>query len=66
MTVANLQINPREFVIIARRDYDHMRAELDTEAAQDRADAAEAVKRVKDPRQRSIPWAQAKKRLGLA
>lgn len=66
MTVANLKIGQREFVVIPRRDYDRMRAELDAEAAQDRADVAEAIKRLKDPRQKSVPWSQAKKRLGLA
>ena len=66
MTVANFTIGRREYVVIPRREFERMRAELGAEAAQDRADVVEAVKRLKDPREKSIPWPQAKKRLGLA
>ena len=66
MTVANFKIGRREYVVIPRRDFERMRAELGAQAAQDRVDALEAVKRLRDPHQKSIPWSQAKKRLGLA
>ena len=62
MAAQSLKLFGKQFVLIPRREYDKMRAELDRQARQDRGDVAEARRRAK---QRSIPLSEVRKRLGL-
>jgi hypothetical protein len=63
MPAQSLKILGRDFVLLPKREYDSMRAQLDRRARQDRGDVAEAKRRAK---QRSIPLAEVRKRLGLS
>ena len=62
MAAQSLTLFGKHFVLIPRREYEKMRAELDCQARQDRGDAAEARRRGK---QRSIPLNEVRKRLGF-
>lgn len=73
MTVANLKIGKREFVVIPKREYERFRkwragasARAGRLSAEDRADLALALKRLKDPKEKPIPYEQVRKELGLA
>lgn len=72
MTVANLKIGGREYVVIPKKEYQSFLtwrtksvrpARLSKE---DRADIALARKRLADPREKPIPYEQVRKELGLA
>lgn len=69
MTAGTLNIEGRKFRIIPEADYQAMRTALrhqSRQAAEDRADVLEAVRRLSDPKEKRIPWSQVKKRAGLA
>lgn len=62
MAAQTLKLDGKQYVLIPKRDYDRMRAELDRQARQDRGDVAEARRR---GRERSVPLAEVRKRLGV-
>ncbi len=69
MTASTINIEGRKFRVIPEQDYQAMKTALrqqQRQAAEDRADAAESVRRLNDPHEKRIPWAQVKKRAGLA
>lgn len=57
-----LKLKGQEFVLLPKREYERMRAQIQRQAEQDQGDVAEAKRRA---RQRSIPLAEVRKRLGL-
>lgn len=66
MAASTLKIDGRKFRIIPEEDYQAMRTALRRQAAEDRADVLEAVRRLRDPKEGRIPWSQVKKTAGLA
>ena len=68
MSAGTLKIEGRKFRVIPEEDYQAMRTALREQrqqAAEDRADVREAVRRLGDPKEKRIPWSQVKKRAGL-
>ena len=71
MTVANLNISGREFVVIPASDFRRLQskaARLDSLAAMDAADTAKvrrAVARYRAGKSKAIPLAQLKSELGI-
>jgi hypothetical protein len=68
MTVGTLQIGRRKFRIISEDEYKAIRAAMrlqQRQAREDAADVAEAKRRLKDPKRKTIPLAQLKSELGL-
>lgn len=57
MSAQQLKLMGKQFVLMPKREYDHMRARLDAQERQDRGDAAEARRRAKEP---SIPLSEAR------
>ena len=62
MAAQTLKLKGQEFVLLPKREYEQMRAQIRRQAEQDRGDVIEAKRRSKEP---SIPMAEARKRLGL-
>jgi len=62
MAAQTLKLHGKHYILIPKREFDRMRAELERQARQDRGDVAEARRRT---RERSIPLAEARKRLGF-
>jgi hypothetical protein len=62
MAAQTLKLKGQEFVLLPKREYERMRAQIQRQAEQDRGDVAEAKRRAKEP---SIPLAEVRKRLGL-
>lgn len=62
MAAQSLKLHGTQYILIPKREYDRMRAELERQARQDRGDVAEARRRA---RERSIPLAEVRKRLGF-
>lgn len=71
MTIANLKIGRRSFVVVPERDFDRMRQENQQYRRlvhEDRALGQLAMKELKDFRKsggKGIPWEKVKKELGL-
>jgi hypothetical protein len=68
VTIGTIQIDGRKFRIIAEDEYKAIMAamrEQKRRAKQDAADEAEALRRVRDPKRKSIPLSQFKAELGL-
>lgn len=68
MTVGTLRIAGRKFRVIPEEEYQSLRAAKrlhQRQAAEDAADLAEGLRRVKDPNRKTIPLAQLKRELGL-
>jgi hypothetical protein len=68
MTVGMLQIEGRKYRIVPEEEYKALRAALRSQqrqARQDAADVAEAQRRLKDPKRKTIPLARLKAELGL-
>ena len=68
MTVGTLQIDGRKFRIIPEDEYQTIRAAMrsqERQAKQDAADTAEAQRRLKDPKRKTIRLARLKAELGL-
>ena len=69
MNAGTLTIDGKKFRVVPASDYNALQAawrSQQRELMEDRADVAEARRRLKDSKQKPIPWEQAKKRLGLA
>jgi hypothetical protein len=76
MTVQTVKLAGREFVIVPKSHYRKLErdasiafksaAKSRRASAQDKGDVAVALRRLNDPTDREIPYAQARKRLGLA
>ena len=67
MTAGTFQIDGRKFKIIPEDEYKLLRAALQLQqqqAKQDAADIAEARRRLKDPKRRTIPLSRLKSELG--
>ncbi|HEY3243271.1 MAG TPA: hypothetical protein VGM03_07960 [Phycisphaerae bacterium] len=62
MPPQTIKLLGREFVLIAKRDYERMKARLEQQDRQDRGDIAEAKRRTREP---SIPLKEVRRRLGL-
>ena len=62
MAAQTLKLKGQEFVLLPKREYERMRAQLERQAAQDRRDVAEAKRRAKEP---SVALAAVRNRLGL-
>lgn len=62
MAAQTLKILGKQYVLMPKREYDRMQAELERQARQDRGDMAESRRRA---RERSIPLAEVRKRLSL-
>ena len=68
MTVGTLQIQGQKFRIIPESEYKTLRAAMrsqERQAKEDAADLAEAQRRLKDPRRKTIPHSRLKAELGL-
>lgn len=68
MSVGSLRINGRRFRVIPEDEYRLIRAAMrvqQRQAREDAADLAEAERRLKDPRRKTIPLARLKAELGL-
>ena len=68
MTVGTFQIDGRKFRIVPEDDYKTLMAAMRSQqrqAREDAADLAEAQRRLKDPRRKTIPLARLKADLGL-
>lgn len=68
MTVGVLQIDGRKFRIIPEDEYKSLRAAMHSQARQAKEDAidlAEAQRRIKDPKRKTIPLTRLKADLGL-
>ena len=68
MTVGTLQIGGRKFRIISEDEYKSIRAAMrlqQRQAREDAADVAEARRRLRDPKCKTIPLSQLKSELGL-
>jgi hypothetical protein len=61
MAVQTLKVKGREFVLVPKREYERMRAQIERQSEQDRGDVTEAKRRSREP---SIPLAEVRKRLG--
>jgi hypothetical protein len=76
MTVQTVKLGRERFVLLKEKDYRQLKAKADRQngakrarrlTAQDRADIAEARRRLNDPHDRVIPYDdKARKQLGLA
>jgi hypothetical protein len=76
MTVQTVKLAGREFVIVPKSHYRKLERSAGAAAkstcksrrsiAQEKGDIAEALRRLDDPADREIPYAEARKRLGLA
>jgi hypothetical protein len=73
MTVASLKIGKREFVVIPKREYARFEAwkagsprRRERVGEEDRRDIELARRRLRDPRQTPVPYAKARRELGLA
>lgn len=71
MTVAKLTIGKREFVVIPKREYERLCASQKASrrttklSREDQRDLALAIKRLSDPNEKPIPYAQVRRELGL-
>jgi hypothetical protein len=68
MTVGTLQIDGRKFRVVPENEYKAFRAAMrfqERHAKEDAADVAEARRRLKDPKRKTIPLARLKAELGL-
>lgn len=72
MTYDTITIEGKRYVVIPEEEYRRQQGkgkakkiEDVDEAEQDRVDAAESKRRLKDPAEKPIPWAQAKQELNL-
>jgi hypothetical protein len=65
MTVSTLKIGSREYVLLARRDFDRLRRKAALLSDQDAADVAESLRRLHNPKEKRIPWSRVKRRSGL-
>jgi hypothetical protein len=65
MTIGTLQIGGRRFRVIPETEYKTLRAAMQKQAKEDAADVAEARRRLKDPKRKTIPLARLKAELGL-
>ena len=65
MTLSTLKIGSREFVVVVRKDFEHLRRKADLLTNQDASDLAESLRRLNDPNEKRVPWKQVKKRAGL-
>ena len=62
MTVQTIKVGGRQFVIVPKSHYDRLCAQAEQTVRLDRADAAEAARRLKDPKEKRVPWTQLKKK----
>jgi hypothetical protein len=68
MTGGTLRMAGRKFRVISEEEYQSLRAakrSCQRQAAEDAADLAESLRRVNDPKRKTIPLAQLKRELGL-
>jgi hypothetical protein len=68
MTVGTLQIDGRKFRVIPEKEYQNLRAAMQTQqrdAREDARDLAIAKRRLKDPKRKTIPLAKLRTELGL-
>jgi hypothetical protein len=65
MTVQTVKLCRREFVIVPKKDFVRLQRRAGELSSQDRADVPEALCRLRDPKEKRIPWSQVKKSAGL-
>ena len=65
MTVQTLTIGKERLVVLRERDYRRLLRQADLGQRHDARDAAEARRRLADPKRKTISLAQLKKELGL-
>lgn len=66
MTVQTLRLAGKEYTLVPTKDFLRMAKELAHYQAELASDLAVARGRLKDRKDKAVPWAEAKKRLGLA
>ena len=66
MTVATLKIGRQEYVVVPRKDFERLQRQVSKVDPEDVADAAESLRRLRDPAEKRVPWSLVKKRAGLA
>lgn len=70
MTVQKIKLAGRQFVIIPEKDFRNLerraKSAYPRQKGSDRADIALARKRLSDPKEKPIPYEQARKVLGLS
>ena len=62
MAAQTLKLLGKQYVLMPKREYDRMQAELERQARQDRGDVAEARRRAKE---KSVPLAEVRRRLSV-
>jgi len=65
MTLQTVKLAGRRFVIVPEKDFRRLQQKAEDLDAQDRGDIAESLRRLRDPRQRPIPYEQVRRELGL-
>ena len=65
MTTGTVRIDGRKFRIIPEAEYQTLRAAWRSQQREDRLDLAEAQRRLKNPKRKTIPIARLKAELGL-
>lgn len=75
MAAQTLTLAGKKFVLLPKREYDRLRDRASSNGTasrphrmtkQDWGDVAEAKRRLADPDEKPVPYAEARKRLGLA
>lgn len=66
MTVQTLRLAGKDYTLIPSKDFRQIARELARYRAEMASDLTVARRRLKDRKDKPIPWEQAKKRLGLA
>lgn len=66
MTVQTLRLSGKEYTLVPSKEFRRMAEELAHYQAEMAWDLAVTKRRLKDRKDRPVPWEQAKRRLGLA
>ena len=65
MAIQTLKLSGKDYVVIPAKDFRRMSDELARFQAEMKSDIAVATRRLKDRKDKAVPWEEAKKRLGL-
>jgi hypothetical protein len=65
MTIQTITLGGKKFVILPEREFQRMNRTLGELAAKDRADIRLAKKRLRDPKEKPIPYERVRQELGL-
>lgn len=66
MATQTLRLAGKDYTLIPSKQFQQMAEELAQYRAETASDLAVAKRRLKNPKDKPVPWQEAKKRLGLA